>query len=154
MEKIGGNMKEKQGMKWYKFLIYFALFAGAAVNILMLALSILGVVLVEDFTAALAVDSFKWAFALTIVYCVFLLGLAVMLIVTRFRLAKFKSDGLIMLYAIYFANFVLSLAYCIAASYILRESVFSFSQIINLILQAAMFQINYLYLENRRTLFK
>ena len=147
-------MKEAQGMKWFKFLIYFALFAAAVMNLAMLVLEILNIVAIDDFAAAFANSNFKWAFAVVIVYCIFLLGLAVMLIVTRFRLASFKSDGPILLYVIYFTNFVVSLAYCIAVSYILGESVFSIWQIINLIWQAAMFQINYIYFENRADLFR
>ena len=147
-------MKEVQGMKWFKFLIYFALFAGAAINLAMLVLEIHNIVAIDDFAVAFASSNFKWAFAVVIVYCIFLLGFAVMLIVTRFRLASFKSDGPILLYVIHFANFVLSLSYCIAASYILGASVFNITQILNLILQAAMFQINYIYFENRADLFK
>ncbi len=147
-------MKEVLGMKWYKFLIYFALFAAALVDLVTAVLSIVDIVKLVQLTDLTADRRVAGALAVTIIVCIILVALAALLIVTRFRLAKFKHDGPILLIAIYLADFIIGLFYCITVSYILGKSMFGVYQIIILIVQAVMAQINFIYFDNRADLFR
>lgn len=144
-------MKEERGMKWYKFLIYFALFAAAAVNMVSLALSIVD--LVNILGMGVTDGRIKGALATVIIYCAYLVILSAFLIVTRFSLARFECDGPMLLICIYIADFVISIAYCIAWSYILGKSAFGIYQIIILVIYAVMAHLNYIYFEHRSNLF-
>ncbi len=81
-------------MGWYKFLIYFALFAGAFFNACYAVLYMTGNIYKTEQIDPLAVYSlYPSVKAVDIVYGILLLVLAVFMIVTRFQLSGLKKNG-------------------------------------------------------------
>ena len=80
---------ERTPMKWYKFLIYFALFASALLNLLYAGVS-----------CAMGVRGTTIGFVLVAVYAF----LAVFSIITRFRLAAYKRNAPQMVIWLYLLN--------------------------------------------------
>ena len=104
-------------MKWFKFLIYFSLFAGAVVSLVYGFNWISGgIYTIQIGVSADAVYSkFGSLKAVDTLYGVMLIALAVFYVYTRFRLAKFCSNGPTCLYIICVLNACLTLFYAIAA---------------------------------------
>ena len=88
------------GMKWHKFLIYFALFASAVINLVNALQLITGLQYGDAADAVYAM--FSTLKVLDIGYGVILLATVVYTVVTRFYLAKFKASGPLMLMMLYF----------------------------------------------------
>ena len=97
-------------MGWFKFLIYFALWAGALLNIANGIMQITGYIYlqegVEPEIVYRAFPDLKF-FDVLFGFATCLLGIFV--IVTRFSLAKFKVSGPIMLYAVHVFVIILNL---------------------------------------------
>lgn len=127
--------KIEYGMKWYKFLIYFALFAGAVLNCVMGIMALSG----KIYEAKL------WA----IIYGLALVGLAVFAIVTRFLLAKFKKSGPICLYVLYIISPILE----ITGPQILHENLTNTSDIASMGASMIMLIVNIVYFKKRKSLF-
>ena len=86
------------GMKWYKFLIYFALFAGAFVNFIYGINYISGGIYVVETNGLITADSVYKLYGVglqvvDILYGLLLLALAVFCLVLRNQLAKYKPDA-------------------------------------------------------------
>ena len=86
------------GMKWYKFLIYFALFAGAFVNFIYGINYISGGIYVVETNGLITADTIYKLYGVglqvvDILYGLFLLALAVFGLVLRNQLAKYKPDA-------------------------------------------------------------
>ena len=86
------------GMKWYKFLIYFALFAGAFVNFIYGINYISGGIYVVETNGLITADTVYKLYGVglqvvDILYGLFLLALAVFCLVLRNQLAKYKPDA-------------------------------------------------------------
>ena len=143
------------GMGWFKFLIYFALFAGAILNVLQGILLLTGA---------------NYDGAVELVYAVFsdleivdmgcgiaLIALAVLQIITRFRLAGFKrgAGGLVML--CYAAIVVIEIAYIAGFAASVPEYVFESvdisSAISSIVMSVAMLVVNATYFGKRKALF-
>lgn len=76
------------GMKWFKFLIYFSLFAGAITNF------------VTGIGILCGGDLFDYIEGPRTLIGLISIAFAIFMIVTRFMLAKFKRSGLIMYYVL------------------------------------------------------
>ncbi len=108
-------------MKWYKFLIYFGLFAGAVVNL------INGFMIVTgshyEGYSDLVYEVFDGLQALDVIVGLALIALAAFGVYTRFRLSGFCSNGPQMLLYVYIGAAVINLIYIIGAFSILPEMV-------------------------------
>lgn len=143
------------GMKWFKFLIYFALFAGAVLNVVQGVLFLTGA---------------NYEGAAELVYAVFsdleivdkgcgiaLIVLAVLQIITRFRLAGFKrgAGGLVML--CYAAIAVIETAYIAGFAASVPEYVFESVDISgaagSIVISVVMLIVNATYFSKRKALF-
>ena len=108
----GGVMQPP--MKWYKFLIYFALFAGSALNLINGIMYFIG----GQYNSKAAAE-FYWALlpslkAWDIIMGILCLAFAAYGIYVRFALAKFKKNAPLHLYTLYIAVNVASIIYRIA----------------------------------------
>ena len=86
------------GMKWYKFLIYFALFAGAFVNFIYGINYISGGIYAVETNGLVTADTVYKLYGVglqvvDILYGLFLLAFAVFGLVLRNQLAKYKPDA-------------------------------------------------------------
>ncbi len=149
---------EKQlGMKWYKFTIYFSLFAGALLNFVSGVQYITGIVyMLESNTEVTAEQIYAYygtaLQVVDIVYGILLVGIAVFAIVVRQKLAKFKPDSIKFLCVLYACTAVISLAYAIIASVITSQPVIATSFVTFACNLVVMFA-NIKYFKNRSHLF-
>lgn len=148
-------------MKWYKFLIYFALFAGAIGNGFSSISYLTGSIWRSyQVTGASLYDVLPAMKVFDMLYGVVLIGLAAWSIVTRSHLAKKRINGPFYLLVLYAANAVFSLVYTLAAAANLTgytgKNMFGsmIGKIIpSLAVSVAMVVVNYLYFDKRRSLF-
>lgn len=138
-------------MKWFKFLIYFGLFAGAVLNCLSAILQITGAV--YEGAAEVVYIFFPELKFFDIFYTILLLALAVLQIFTRFQLSGFKKNGPKLILIVYSAAAVISLLYGIVASVILHEFLFNASMIISIIVPVVMVVLNKIYFDKRKDMF-
>lgn len=138
-------------MKWFKFLIYFGLFAGAVLNCLSAILQITGAV--YEGSAEVVYIFFPELKFFDIFYTILLLALAILQIFTRFQLSGFKKNGPKLILIVYSAAAVISLLYGIVASVILHEFLFNASMIISIIVPVVMVVLNKIYFDKRKDMF-
>ena len=103
--------QQEMPMKWYKFLIYFALFAGALLNLVNGIRLLTGSAYGSD--AYFVYSYFSGLKALDIFAGLFLISIAVFGIYTRFQLAGYKTNAPTMLLALYAGSVAYSLIYLI-----------------------------------------
>ena len=160
---VSGLAEASQGtteypMKWFKFLIYFALFAGAVLNLVNGINYITGGVWVAATDGLLSAEivyaMFEGLQVLDMVYGILLVAFAGWQIYTRFCLAGFKKNGPLCLYVLYGVGPVLSLFYVIMASVILGESAIDAGTGASIFASLGMLGINVAYFGKRKELFK
>ena len=124
-------------MGWYKFLINFALFAGATIN---------GLLALATFGYA----SGTW----DVVYALGLFGVAAWGIYTRFELAKFKKNGPDYLTVLYIASMATPFIYIVGlASTSYYDPSMGTSLGSSIASSTAMMIVNIVYFKKRRHLF-
>lgn len=143
-------------MNWYKFLIYFGLFAGAVLN------AINGIQLLSgsiyDGAAELVYYVFEDLKTVDVLAGLAMLALAGFGIYTRMRLAGYCSNGPQMLTYLYVASAVASLLYIIGVNAALGdyssylEMDYS-SYIVSLVTSAVMVFANKTYFQKRASMF-
>jgi len=136
-------------MGWHKFLIYFALWAGALMNV------VNGLSSVGDDTLYSRIDGLE---SLNLIYCLVLIALAALCVVTRFQLAGFKRMGPRLLLGLYAANLAVSFLYMVMAYTLMQNSgvYISASALMsgaNWALPIVMIIANYVYYKKRAALF-
>lgn len=145
-------------MKWYKFLIYFSLFAGAVLNALTGISYLTGSVyatLGHGYVDAAAVYDFygETLQMLDLVFGVALIALAAFGIYTRFQLAGFKRNAPLFLYTLYAASTLLPLIYNIAVFLLFGIDVDFASEIGSLVGVAINIWLNFIYFRKRAHMF-
>ena len=142
-------------MKWYKFLIYFALIAGAIVNFATGITMVTGSVYeVQSGVSADTVYSmYDGLKAIDVIYGLVLFGVAILGFVTRSKLANYKADGPKFVYMVYGISAVVVLLYNILVSAVTGLNVFNASVISSFIVQLIMLGANKKYFDKRAHLF-
>lgn len=143
------------GMKWYHFLIYFGLFAGAALNLINGIVQILGWHYGENRNLVYSFydDGLK---TVDIIVGILIIFMAIFGIVTRFRLSGYRRGGPRCLMALYLLNIIVSLGYIIAASAVTGIGISELggtSMIATLIVSVFMIAVNAVYFKKRSALF-
>lgn len=144
-------------MKWYKFLIYFALFFGALMNVVY-GIQYLNGDIYENINDGV---SKEWVYAvmgsdlktLDVIMGILMIGLGVFGVYVRFALAKFKANAPMCVYILYGANAVISLIYTIAVVSITEIELDYGREIVSIILMLVMVGLNYTYFKKRQSLF-
>lgn len=146
-------MQPIQPMGWYKFLIYFALFAGCVLNVITGFVAITGSH--YDGMANYVYRFFPAMQMLDIFYGIACIGVGVYGIVTRMALAKYNKNAPMMLYILYGVSAVIPLIYVFGASMVISKygAIDFTSNIISVIGSAAMIAVNYVYFNKRKHLF-
>lgn len=142
-------------MKWFKFLIYFSLFAGAVLNFINGVTTILGVQYGEYAEQVYAAFESLQAFD---IFCgIYLILLAIFTIYVRFRLSGFRKNGPKLFMFVYIAIIVFSIIQLAGSMAILpRESWgdLNFTSVTTSIITNITYMvINYTYLHKRAHLF-
>ena len=138
-------------MKWFKFIIYFQLWASMLVNLAAAAKYFTGAY--YEGNAGMVYDFFPALQPLDIVMGVFCLALAVYAVVVQRALAKFRAKGPMMYYLIYIVSTAGTVLYLLIASIILGQSVFTAEVAGSIIGSLVMIFINIPYFNNRKHLF-
>lgn len=100
-------------MKWFKYLIYFGLFAGALVNLVNGLNMLTGDVYGE--MEYIVYRMFSGLKALDVMVGLLMIALAVFSVVVRFRLAKFHKNAPKLLMALYIAAAAVTLVHAVGA---------------------------------------
>ena len=142
---------QPRGMKWFKFLIYFALWAGAIVNLIDSLQFFTGSILGDDVEILYAY--YPLLKVLNLAFALILVAYAVFAIYTRYRLAQFRQNGPVCLHALYLVQLAMVLIYWLAGSLILGEWLDLASGFSDLISSIVILCINIVYFRKRKHLF-
>ena len=142
-------------MKWYKFLIYFALIAGAIVNFATGITMVTGSVYeVQSGVSADTVYSmYDGLKTIDVIYGLALFAVAILGFVTRSKLANYKADGPKFVYMVYGISAVVVLLYNIFVGAVTGLNVFNASVVTSFIVQLVMIWANMKYFGKRAHLF-
>lgn len=143
-------------MKWYKFLIYFSLFAGAVMNV------ISGIMVLSgsqyDGKADLVYSFYDGLKTTDTLFGIACIVTAVLFVYARFQLAGYKRNAPTALMIAYAVPLVATLIYLIAVSSILSEAGVSTGDLISeqigsMVGSAIVLVANYVYFNKRKSLF-
>lgn len=141
-------------MGWYKFLIYFALFAGAVLNVLSAFTYFTGTVYTVNDIDPLAVYAlYPSAKIVDIIYGIALLAMAAFMIVTRFQLSGMKKNGPKMVVSLYIINIALAIIYTVALMFVTNIFEFDATTAGQCVVPIVMAIVNKVYFDRRKDLF-
>ncbi len=141
----------QRGMKWFKFIIYFQLWAGMLVNLVTAGKYFTGAY--YEGSAEMVYRFFPALQPLDIVMGVVCLALAVYAVVVQRALAKFRAKGPMMYYLMYIVNTAVTVLYLIIGSIIIGQSAFTAEVAGSIIGSIVMLFVNIPYFNNRKHLF-
>ena len=141
----------RRGMKWFKFIIYFQLWAGMLVNLVTAGKYFTGAY--YEGNAEMVYRFFPALQPLDIVMGVVCLALAVYAVVFQRALAKFRAKGPMMYYLMYIVNTAVTVLYLIIGSIIIGQSAFTAEVAGSIIGSIVMLFVNIPYFNNRKHLF-
>ena len=143
-----------RGMKWFKFLIYFALWANMILNIVMAVTYLNGsVYTISGADAGTVYEVFPDLEGIDKLYAIALIGLGVYALVTRFALARFKSFAPMLLYGVYVLNTLAPIVYAFLVAPILEVSFTELLEFTSIAVNVVMLLINVKYFSNRSDMF-
>ncbi len=146
-------------MKWYKFLIYFALFFGAFINFVFGFNYITGgIYFVQtdgQVTAEMVYNVYGAGLkVLDVLQGILMIAIAAFGVYTRFRLAKYKANAPMCVYILYGAGAGSTLLYSIALLAVTGlNQLTTVSNITSLVVTVGFILLNYAYFTKRKTLF-
>ena len=141
----------QRGMKWFKFIIYFQLWASMLVYLVTAGKYFTGAY--YEGNAEMVYRFFPALQPLDIVMGVVCLALAVYAVVVQRALAKFRAKGPMMYYLMYIVNTAVTVLYLIIGSIIIGQSAFTAEVAGSIIGSLVMIFINIPYFNNRKHLF-
>ena len=141
----------QRGMKWFKFIIYFQLWAGMLVYLVTAGKYLTGAY--YEGNAEMVYRFFPALQPLDIVMGVVCLALAVYAVVVQRALAKFRAKGPMMYYLMYIVNTAVTVLYLIIGSIIIGQSAFTAEVAGSFLGALVMIFINIPYFNNRKHLF-
>jgi len=142
-------------MNWYKFLIWFALWISAAVNILFGFQYIRGGTQTEEMLAAFPILS-----TIDLFYGILTIGMGVLALYTRFALANYKRNAPALVVGFYTYGLVISLIYNCLNLAVTSSAIDQVTLIITLmslgtsvIFNIVLILCNHVYFKKRKLLF-
>ena len=146
-------------MKWFKFLIYFALFLGAFINFVYGLNYITGGIYFSQTNGQVSAEMVYSTYGaglktLDVIQGILMVAIAAFGIYTRFRLAKFKANGPLCVYILYGAGAALTLLYNVALLVVTGlNQLTTVSSITSLVVSVGFILLNYAYFTKRKDLF-
>lgn len=147
---------DPRGMKWYKFIIYFQLFANAFVNAAMGLSLLTGLHYGDAESAAQVYRTYPAMQGLDVGYGITCLVLAALAIVTRMALAQFRRHGPLLYYIVLVANVLFALLYAVLAGSVTGLPVLEaldMSSIVTPVTNLVMLVLTKIYFDRRKDLF-
>lgn len=165
-EKVAQAEQSGIGMKWYKFLIYFALFASGVINIMGGIFRVTGLenaILNSEFMTQwmsaeakeASLSAFETLRPLDISCGCVLIIIGIIAIVCRILLARFMKPGVVLLYVLYALAMVETLAYAIISNIMLQQPIglTLILCIIAVVIYLVIFIPSFVYFNKRKQLF-
>lgn len=147
--------QETLKMGWFKFLIYFGLFAGALINISTGMQLVTGLIYGED--ADLVYRYFDGLQTLDVIVGLCLIAIAALGVYTRFQLSSYRAKGPKFLNYVYIGSAAINLIYLIGVYVVLpaeaAATLDSTSTITSIVVSVAMVFANTKYFAQRSHLF-
>ena len=146
-------------MNWYKFLIYFALFAGAVLNLVNAIRFLTGSINGSSYEADLLYAMFPSWKTLDIIVGLLLLVTAAFAIYTRFRLSGYYKNGPACLYLTYGLAALSNVVYLIGVSLVISGVGISLTAadivptVTSIAVSVVMIVVNVVYFNKRKHLF-
>ena len=145
-------------MAWFKFLIYFMLFANAAINIFTAVTYLTGSIYLDGDMTMSDVEVlylfYPTAKMIDVIYGVLLIALAAYAIFTRFQLSGFKRRGPFLFILMYVLNLVIGLLYGISIMFTFETVLLGFISFVpSIITSVVMIFVNVVYFRKREELF-
>ena len=144
--------KQELGLKWANFLGYFSLWISALYALGMAVTAFRG----EQYggSAELVYSYFGNALRYTDRFygAALVLG-AVVYVVAAMAIIKFKATAVKLVPAIYLYGAVVSTAYCILVSIVIKHSVFNAPEVLTVVVGIIFFFVNRTYFNNRKHIF-
>ena len=140
-------------LKWFKFLIYFALWSGGILTALYSFAYFTGTVLGIGIDTELVYSYYPLLRVFHIFCGLENIANAAFAIYTRYRLAQFRQNGPVCLHALYLVQLAMVLIYWLAGSLILGEWLDLASGFSDLISSIVILCINIVYFRKRKHLF-
>ena len=146
---------ENYKLKWHKFLIYFALWASAVVNVGTAIMCIDGTINIYDGQNELIVSNYSRLRTVLLIRGLVLLAIVAYTIYTRFQLAGFRVNAPRKLSIFYGLNLAASLLYLLAISSITHMTISSLvgEIVMQIFINILMIFINQNYYSKRLELF-
>jgi len=142
-------------LKWYKFLVYFLLFASAFLNAVSAIASFTGITYeIYGVSADLVYGSFPGMKLVDVLFGVATIGMAIMALITRHALEWNKRKGPRLLCAFYVLPGVLNVLYTVAVSAVTKVTMYNGYMVLVLVGGIVMAIINYIYFKKRKNMFK
>lgn len=146
-------------MNWYKFLIYFALFAGAVVNGINAIRFLTGLVNGSSSEAEFLYSFFPSWKTVDIIVGLLLLVLVALSIYTRFRLSGYYKNGPTCLYLTYGLAALSNIVYLLGVAVVISGTGISVTDlkiaptVASIVVSVVMIVINVVYFNKRKQLF-
>ena len=147
---------KKGGMGWFKFIIYFQLFAAAVVSLFNAFTFLSGTIYGSREVAENLYYIYPEMKLLTMALGVVSVALAVFAIVVRFSLARYKRSGPRLYLILLAVNILVTLVFVFGAAGILESPVSDFldsTQISSLVVSLGFMIFNFCYFRERKELF-
>lgn len=147
-------MRDPRGMKWFKFIIYFQLFANAALNLFNAFQLFTGAHYMEY--AEEVYRAYPGLKSADLTYGAACLGLAALAIFARFRLAGFRRNGPGLYYALQVASVAVALVYLFLAGAAMGQPVSELldgNVLVTILSGAFLLIVNMIYFGKRMDLF-
>ena len=149
------ELEAKHPLAWFRFLIYFSLFASEFFAVLNAVMYITGSQYGDR--VYIFYSTFPEMKISDCVFGVLWIFIAVYIIITRSRLAAFRRNAPAMLISVYVINFVMSVLYPLVSSFTSGQSFFNGTFIARiiyiLIITVVMVVCNAIYFKKRKALF-
>lgn len=149
-------LKPELNMSWFKFLIYFALFAGAVLNAATAVKILTGSHYGSKESAELVYMVFPDMKSLDLCVGISMIALVALALITRFRLSGYHKNGPVLLCITYAGSAIINLVYAMAASSIVSPEILSESLsdvVTSIITSVVMIIVNIVYFGKRKHLF-
>ncbi len=143
----------KGRMKWYNFLVYFLLFAGAFFNLATAIQYIFGLHYGDTATANRVYAVFPGMKGLDLFLGVCSLLVSVFALITRFSLRRFRENAPTLITAYYLISPVLSFIYVLIGSLITDTSLFESNLTVSMVGGIVLVILNERYFNARKDLF-
>jgi len=144
-------------MAWFRFLIFFSLWASAFSNVVLAVMYLTGAIYDLEFMgmADAVYAEYPSMRALDVAFAIAAVGIAVFSVYTRFRLAGFKKNGPQTLAVLYILSCAVSVLYAFVSSAMIGElSASDLSSLsVNVLVTAILVAANRIYFDKRKHLF-